>query len=124
IDPERVERAVTEFGAEAVAADAIYDAECDVFAPCALGAVINDDTVDRLRVKIVAGSANNQLAEPRHADALKERGILYAPDFIINGGGVINVADELLPGGYDHDRAYAQVAQIGDKVARALALAD
>ncbi|HRP47762.1 MAG TPA: hypothetical protein PLT07_09455, partial [Trueperaceae bacterium] len=70
------------------------------------------------------GSANNQLGEARHGEALQARGIVYAPDFIINGGGVINVADELKPGGYDHDRAYAQVAQIGAKVARALKLAD
>src|SRR5690554_2555055 len=83
-----------------------------------------DQAVSRLAAKVVAGSANNQLAEARHGDALKERGIVYAPDFIINGGGVINVADELQPGGYDRERAYAQVADIGNRVARALALAD
>lgn len=124
ISEQRIEAAVTDFGAEAVGSGTIYDADCDVFSPCALGAVINDDTIDRLKAKVVAGSANNQLAEPRHADMLKERGIVYAPDFIINGGGVINVADELSPGGYDRERAYARVAQIGDKVARALQLAD
>jgi phenylalanine dehydrogenase len=75
--------------------DAIYDAPADIFVPCALGAVINDETVERLKVKAVAGSANNQLLEDRHGDALRERGILYAPDYIVNAGGLIQVADEL-----------------------------
>ena len=124
IFPEKVQRAVAAFGATAVEPDAIYDVECDVFSPCALGAVINDSTIPRLKARIVAGSANNQLAKARHAEALQERGILYAPDFIINGGGVINVAAELAPGGYDRERAYRQVATIRDKVARALAMAE
>ena len=90
------------FGAKAVPSDSIYDAEVDIFAPCALGAVINDDTVARLRAPIVAGSANNQLAEPRHGAALRDRGILYAPDYAINAGGVIDVASEhCSPEGYD-----------------------
>ena len=121
---ERVERAVAEFGATAVAPDAIYDVECDVFSPCALGAILNDDTIPRLRARIVAGSANNQLAEDRHAEELQRRGIVYAPDFVINGGGVINVHGELEPGGYNRERVMARVARIGDKVARALALAE
>lgn len=120
----RLDRAVEEFGATAVGSDEIYGVECDVFAPCALGAVINDGTLPRLKARVIAGSANNQLAEARHADALSERGIVYAPDFIINGGGVINVAAELEPGGYDKERAYARVAGIGSKVAAALRLAD
>ena len=124
IAQKRIDQAVSEMNARAVGSDEIYDVECDVFAPCALGAVVNDATLPRFKAKVIAGSANNQLAEPRHGDALKQRGILYAPDFIINGGGVINVADELQPGGYDRERAYAQVAKIGEKVARALRLAD
>ena len=124
ISQARIDHAVSAFGATAVAASDIYDVDCEVFAPCALGAVVNDDTLPRLKVRVIAGSANNQLAEARHGEALQARGIVYAPDFIINGGGVINVADELKPGGYDRDRAYAQVAQIGAKVARALKLAD
>lgn len=124
IAQKRIDHAVSELGAEAVPSDAIYDVDCDVFAPCALGAVVNDLTVPRFKAKVIAGSANNQLAEPRHADALRERGILYAPDFIINGGGVMNIADELLPGGYNRERAYANIRTIGDKVARALELAD
>jgi len=120
----RLDKAVADFGATAVGSDEIYGVDCDVFAPCALGAVVNDATLPRLKARVIAGSANNQLAEPRHADALRERGIVYAPDFIINGGGVINVAAELEPGGYDRGRAYARVAGIGEKVAAALRLAD
>ncbi len=113
IYPDKVKKAVLE-GAQEVASDEIYDVECDVFAPCALGAVINDGTVPRLRCKIVCGSANNQLHEPKHGKALAERGILYAPDFIANGGGVTNVADELHPGGYNSSRAVAKINKIYD----------
>ncbi|HRN17876.1 MAG: Glu/Leu/Phe/Val dehydrogenase dimerization domain-containing protein [Trueperaceae bacterium] len=124
IAQERMDEAAAAVGAKTVAPGEIYDVECDVFAPCALGAVVNDGTLPRFKARIIAGSANNQLAEARHGEALQARGILYAPDFIINGGGVINVADELKPGGYDRTRAYALIARIGEKVARALRLAD
>ena len=80
--------------AECVDAESIYDIPCDIFAPCALGATINDDTVERLKCKIVAGAANNQLQESCHGQVLKERGILYAPDYLINSGGLMNVALE------------------------------
>lgn len=123
IDEGRVEQAVKEFGAVASAPDAIYDADCDVYAPCALGGILNDDTIPRLKASIVAGSANNQLAEDRHADMLKERNVVYAPDFVINGGGVINVFNELAPDGYNRERAFEQVDGIRAKVAEALALA-
>jgi leucine dehydrogenase len=95
IDEEKVKRAVQEFGARPVPPNAIYDQETDIFSPNALGAVINDDTLPRLKVEIIAGGANNQLAEDRHGDLLEKRGILYAPDYVINGGGVINVYGEL-----------------------------
>jgi leucine dehydrogenase len=95
IDPEKVKRAVQEFGAKPVPPDTIYDQNADIYAPCALGATINDDTLPRLKVQIIAGGANNQLAEDRHGDELEKRGILYAPDYVINGGGVINVYGEL-----------------------------
>lgn len=123
IRQDRVEEAVARFGAQAVEPDAIYDVECDVFAPCALGGVLNDDTIPRLKAKIVAGSANNQLAEDRHGDLLKARGVLYAPDFVINGGGVINVYHELTQDNYDRDRVLERVAHIRDQVAEAIALA-
>jgi len=95
IDAGKVKRVVQETGARAVAPEAVYDQAADVYAPCALGATINDETLPRLKVEIIAGGANNQLAEDRHGDALEERGILYAPDYVINGGGVVNVYGEL-----------------------------
>jgi leucine dehydrogenase len=72
----------------------IYDVKADIYAPCALGATVNDQTIERLKVKIVCGAANNQLAENRHGDILKERNILYAPDYLINAGGLMNVSIE------------------------------
>ena len=95
IEDERVLKAVTDFGATAVAPDDVYGIDADIFSPCALGAVINDDTLDTLKVDIVAGAANNQLAETRHGKALHERGIVYAPDYVINAGGMCNVYGEL-----------------------------
>ncbi len=95
IAPEKVKRVVEETGAKAVEPDAIYDQPADVYAPCALGATVSDDTLPRLKVEIIAGAANNQLAEDRHGDLLEQRGLLYAPDYVINGGGVINVYGEL-----------------------------
>ena len=94
-----IKRCVEEFGARQVAPSAIYGVECDVFAPCALGAVLNDATIPSLKCAIVAGASNNQLAEDHHGQMLRERGILYAPDYAINAGGLINVAQEYK--GYD-----------------------
>jgi leucine dehydrogenase len=108
INESNVERVVRELGAAAVKPDAIYGVKCDIFAPTALGAIINDDTIDQLKCRIVAGAANNQLKEDRHGDILHSRGILYAPDYIINAGGVINVADEM-NGGYNKARALKSV---------------
>jgi leucine dehydrogenase len=78
-----------------VGCDEIFGVECGIFSPCALGGVLNDETIPLLKCKIIAGSANNQLLEERHGDLLHERGILYAPDFVVNAGGLIQVADEL-----------------------------
>lgn len=91
----------------------IFEEECDVFIPCAVGGIINDDTLPLLRCKIIAGAANNQLLEPRHGEALHERGILYAPDYVINAGGAINVQTEMESGGYDHDKARERTMRIG-----------
>lgn len=115
VDPERLARAVLELKAQAVPPEAIYDVPADVFSPCALGGVLNRDTIPRLQVRAVAGSANNQLAEDGIDRLLSERGILYAPDFLVNGGGIINIAEEFHPEGYDRDRAFAQVAQIYER---------
>lgn len=89
-----VQRCVTEYGATAVSPDEIYRVPCDVFAPCALGAILNDQTIPQLQTTVVAGAANNQLAEPRHGEMLLERGILYAPDYVINAGGLIHAYAE------------------------------
>lgn len=95
IEQERVTRVAYEFDATPVGLDDIVTAEADIYAPCALGATINDETLPALRAQIVAGAANNVLAEARHGDALHDRGILYAPDYVINAGGLINVYGEL-----------------------------
>lgn len=95
IDADKTKQLAKETGATVVAPDAIYDQAADVYAPCALGATVNDSTLGRLKVEIIAGGANNQLAENRHGEMLEEKGILYAPDYVINGGGVINVYGEL-----------------------------
>lgn len=116
INQEAVNRAVEAFEAVAVEPEAIYDVDCDIYAPCALGATINDDTIPRLKAKVIAGSANNQLREPHHGDLIYKKGIIYAPDYVINSGGVINVADELV--GYNHERAMNKVETIYDSLTR------
>ena len=95
-----------------VSPDEIYGQECDIFSPCALGSVINDDTIGKLKCKIIAGCANNQLAEDRHGDILHEKGILYAPDFVINSGGLIQVSDPLEMGNVNIDRVMAKTKNI------------
>lgn len=115
IDKEAMERVVKDFGAEAVGPDEIYEVEADIFAPCALGAILNDETIPKLKVKAICGSANNQLDDiEKHGKMLKDRGIIYAPDFIANAGGVINVADELE--GYNRERALAKASTIYDQM--------
>jgi len=112
IDPLKAERAHREFGAQVVPLDSIYSVECDVFAPCALGSALNDATIPQLECKVVAGAANNQLAEPRNGDDLFQRGILYAPDYAINAGGLMNVAAEVT--GYDVNVVTPRVMGIYD----------
>ncbi len=114
VDLLKSERAQREFGAAIVPINDVAKVDCDVFAPCALGAGLNDDTIPPLRAKIVAGAANNQLAEPRHGDDLHARGILYAPDYAINAGGLINVAQEAK--GYDPKVAREKTMKIYDTI--------
>lgn len=116
LDPERMKKARDQFDAIPLEGDALLDADAEVFAPCALGGVINDQSLERLKASIVAGAANNQLAEARHGRALQDRGILYAPDYVINAGGVINIAHETRAGGpaYDRARAFQAVARIAE----------
>lgn len=110
VDEAKAALVVRDFGARYVAPAEIYDVDADIFAPCALGGVLNDETIPRLKVEIVAGAANNQLLEARHADALQARGILYAPDYVANSGGVINGTIELLD--WEKERAGRKVQEI------------
>ena len=112
LDAGLVARAGRDFGPAPVAAAAIYDQAVDVFAPCAMGAILDDETIPRLKAAIIAGSANNQLAESRHGEALMRAGIRYAPDYAINAGGIINISHE--GPDYDQNRAFAHVARIHD----------
>jgi leucine dehydrogenase len=118
IDGSKVKRCQDEFEAVAVPPDQIYGVEADIFAPCALGAVINDKSLKALKVDIVAGSANNQLAEERHGDLIEEAGIVYAPDYVINAGGVINVFSEIA--GWDLEETRRKVSEIFDTVSHVL----
>jgi leucine dehydrogenase len=109
---EKVREAVQATGAEAVSPEEILSVPCDVLAPCALGAVFHDETIPRLRTKIVAGAANNVLLREVHGRRLKEAGILYAPDYVINAGGIINVSIEVEPQGYAPERSRKKVDNI------------
>ncbi|HEY4596707.1 MAG TPA: Glu/Leu/Phe/Val dehydrogenase [Thermoanaerobaculia bacterium] len=121
IDPERTAQAREELGVEIVPLNEILEVECDVVAPCALGAVINDESIPRLRCRIVAGAANNQLKEDRHGQELHDRGILYAPDYVINAGGLINVYNELV--GYNREVAMRMAGGIFANMARLFEIA-
>ncbi|MFT5358527.1 MAG: leucine dehydrogenase [Polyangiales bacterium] len=110
IDPLKAERAQREFGATVIPLGEIFSVECDVFAPCALGSALNDETIPLLNCKVVAGAANNQLAMPKNGDDLFQRGIAYGPDYAINAGGLMNVAAEVV--GYDEPKVRAQVMGI------------
>ncbi|WP_306057866.1 Leu/Phe/Val dehydrogenase [Natronococcus wangiae] len=114
IDADHVEAFAREHDVETVAPDAVYERPCDVFAPCAIGGVVNDETIPLLECDVVAGGANNVLAERRHANALRERGILYAPDYVLNGGGLITVAKEYLGG--TREEAREEASAIGDRL--------
>lgn len=109
---ERLAALQQEIGVRPVSEQDVLTMKCDVFAPCALGAVLNDQTIPALQCKVVAGAANNQLLEPRHGRALMDRGILYAPDYVINAGGIINVSVEFAPGGYDEKLALEKIERI------------
>ncbi|QYJ80219.1 Glu/Leu/Phe/Val dehydrogenase dimerization domain-containing protein [Shewanella acanthi] len=116
-----LDKVATDFGATVVAPQDIYIQDVDVYAPCALGATLNDSTLPLLKAKIVAGCANNQLAEVRHGEQLKEMGILYAPDYVINAGGIINVSFE---NNYDAAKSEAKVREIYNTLLKIFAKAD
>ncbi|HKR15278.1 MAG TPA: Glu/Leu/Phe/Val dehydrogenase [Pyrinomonadaceae bacterium] len=121
IDPNKAGRVVNEFGATAVTPEEIYQVDADVFAPCGLGGVLNDETIPQLKTEIVTGAANNQLLEPKHGDDLEARGILYTPDYAANSGGVINGCRELL--GWDSAQSAKKVDEIYDTILNLFQLA-
>jgi leucine dehydrogenase len=121
IDASRVEALVRALGVEVVAADAAVTAPCDVLAPCALGNVVDERTLPGLQCEIICGGANNQLAGDAMDDALAARGVLFAPDFVVNAGGILNIAEEFT--GYSRKRALAAAERIGETTARVFALA-
>ncbi|MCD7097385.1 Glu/Leu/Phe/Val dehydrogenase dimerization domain-containing protein [Stenotrophomonas sp. MMGLT7] len=122
LDAALVERAVSEYGAEAVKPDEIYEVAADVFAPCALEGTLNEQTLPRLKAKVVCGTANNQLATPQIGEELQRRGILYAPDYAVNAGGVMNVSLEI--DGYNRERAMRLIRSIYHTLGRIFDLAE
>lgn len=122
IHKDRVEKAVAEYGAEAVAPDAIYDVEADVYSPCALGGTVNEQTLPRFKFKVICGAANNQLSTDAIGDEVVKRGILYAPDYAVNAGGVMNVALEL--DGYNRERAMRMMRTIYHNLTRIYEISD
>jgi leucine dehydrogenase len=121
---EKVDRAVSDFGAQAVSNDDIYSIDAEVFAPCALGAVVNDETIKRMKFKIIAGGSNNQLLDEKvHGQKLKEKKILYAPDYLINAGGVTNVFFEVIKE-YDAERVTKKVKNIYNILMEVYEIAD
>ncbi|HEY4398529.1 MAG TPA: Glu/Leu/Phe/Val dehydrogenase dimerization domain-containing protein [Acidimicrobiia bacterium] len=121
VNRERVDTLVREIGAEPLPVERALEEPCDILAPCALGGVLNEKTIPRMQCRAVCGAANNQLADAADDDALAQRGILYAPDFVVNAGGIINLAEEFV--GYDRERARKRTAQIADTVHRVFELA-
>jgi len=124
IEEPRVNDIVKRFKVENVSPESIYDVDCDIFAPFALGGIINGDTIPRLKCKIVCGSANNQLKEERHGDMLEKRGIFYAPDYVANSGGAIYDSDRIFGGGVvNKERAKAKVARIYQRMEELIKIA-
>jgi leucine dehydrogenase len=122
--PAAVERMVHQFGAEPVAVEKAHAVDCDIYAPCALGGALNASTIPELRCAAVVGSANNQMAGPECVDLLAEANVLYAPDYVVNAGGLINIAEEMAPGGYHRESAYVSVRRVADSIERVLNIAD
>lgn len=121
INEDRIKEMVDKYNAKPVGLDEIYDVECDIYAPNALGATINDNTIDRLKCKIIAGCANNVLDVPEiHGQKVFDKGMVYAPDYVANAGGIINVFEELNPNGYNVVTATKQVDKIYDRVVEIL----
>ena len=116
IDQQKATLAAEEYGAHIASPQEIHRLNVDVYCPCALGNVLNDQTIPELRCKIICGSANNQLGEERHGDLLQQRDILYAPDYIVNAGGLLAGVDSLNPGGFNRQRAMEKVSRLYDAI--------
>ena len=121
---ESAQRVAKATGGTVVGPDEIRGIDCDVYAPCALGGSINDESIPELKCKIVCGAANNQLLEDRHGDMLRDLGIRYAPDYVVNAAGLINVFDEMMPGGYDEARATKNMDQIRESMRSIFAISN
>lgn len=122
IDPERLAGIARDYGIATVEPEQIYDVNAEVFSPCALGATLNATTLPRLSAKVIAGCANNQLATPEIGDEIHRRGLVYAPDYVINAGGATIDADRLQPGGFNRERAMQSVRRIGQRISEVLAI--
>ncbi len=120
VSKDNVAKTAEAYKVKVVEPDAIYDVDCDIFSPNALGAVIDDDTIPRIKARVIAGAANNQLAENRHGDELHRRGIVYAPDYVINAGGLIQVTEEFPV--FNRERAMKRAAAIYDTLKRIFAI--
>ncbi|MDP7062724.1 MAG: Glu/Leu/Phe/Val dehydrogenase dimerization domain-containing protein [Planctomycetota bacterium] len=121
---ESAERVAKATDGIVVGPDEIRSVECDIYAPCALGGSLNDETIPQLKCKAIVGAANNQLLEDRHGDMLRELGIRYAPDYVVNAAGLINVFDEMQPGGYKEERALAAMEKIRTNMAAIFAISN
>jgi leucine dehydrogenase len=116
LDQEKVERTARLYGAKVISPSSIFEQECDLFVPCAMGGILNSQTIPKLRCSIVAGAANNQLLTDEDGERLMQRNILYAPDFVINAGGLMNVTEETREGGYHPARARDKIHKIYDQL--------
>jgi leucine dehydrogenase len=124
VDADAVERVVDDYDVQSVEAEKIHAVDADIFSPCAMGGALSPVTIPELRCTAVVGSANNQLATPDCDRLLHEEGVLYGPDYVVNAGGVINIASELSPRGYHPGRAYEQVRRIFDTLTSVLDTAE
>jgi leucine dehydrogenase len=124
IDPQKVKDIAQRFKVKAVDTDKIYDVDCDIFCPCALGGIINSDTLPRFKCKIICGSANNQLKDERHGEILEQKAMVYAPDYIANAGGTIYDTDRLEVGNVSHQRGRQKVSRIYQNLERVFEIAD
>ena len=122
IDNDKVKKVVELYKAKEVDVNSIYEQDVDIFAPCGLGAIINDETIPKLKCKVIAGSANNVLKESYHGRILKEKGIVYAPDYVANAGGVINVAMENPT--YNYEAAKSATEKIYNRILEIFEISD